>query len=329
MMEVVGETSPRVAAVGMFDGLHRGHRYLLGRLKEEAINRGGEAVVVTFSNHPLEVVAPDRAPRLLSLPEEKRALLAAAGIGETVMVEFDRDMMMTSSRGFLENLRQRYGITALLLGFNNRFGHDRIDDFGQYRQIGREAGVELVAADEFTAEGVKVSSSAVRALLGKGDVSGAAQMLGRPYSLEGVVVHGRQLGRTIGFPTANIEVADPARKLLPAPGVYASRVLTAAGVECISMVNIGHRPTVDTPDAPLSVEVNLIDYDREHVGTGFTPDLYGTELRLEFIEQLRSERRFPSVEELAAQLGRDRDRARESCVAFAEREKEMPYRQCR
>lgn len=216
---------------------------------------------------------------------------------------FDDALRLTSAAGFLDLLRDRYGVRALLLGFNNRFGHDAPRDFAAYARLGREAGVEIHLATECAG----ASSSAVRALLAEGDAAGAAAMLGRPYTLTGHVETGRRIGRTIGFPTANVR-PDDARRLVPAPGVYACRATVGAAdgsggnagnPGCAvfpAMVNIGRRPTIGE-GLDTTVEAHLI---------GLDANLYGREVTLEFVERLRAERRFDSLDALAAQLDADR-----------------------
>ena len=281
----------------MFDGVHAGHRHLLGQLGALAAETGLRPLVITFSNHPLEVIAPERAPRLLTSADEKRRLIAAALPGVRVEVmPFDEGLRLTSAAGFLDMLRDRYGVRALLLGFNNRFGHDAPRDFAAYARLGREAGVEIHLATECAG----ASSSAVRALLAEGDAAGAAAMLGRPYTLTGHVETGRRIGRTIGFPTANVR-PDDERRLVPAPGVYACRATVGtadnpAGAVFPAMVNIGRRPTIGE-GLDTTVEAHLI---------GLDADLYGREVTLEFVERLRAERRFESLAALAAQLAADR-----------------------
>lgn len=293
-----------VAVVGMFDGVHAGHRHLLGQLGALAAETGLRPLVITFSNHPLEVIAPERAPRLLTSADEKRRLIATALPGARVEVmPFDDALRLTSAAGFLDMLRDRYGVRALLLGFNNRFGHDAPRDFAAYARLGREAGVQIHLATECAG----ASSSAVRALLAEGDAAGAAEMLGRPYTLTGHVEAGRRIGRTIGFPTANVR-PDDERRLVPAPGVYACRATVGAadgsrgtaddpaGAVFPAMVNIGRRPTIGE-GLDTTVEAHLI---------GLDADLYGREVTLEFVERLRAERRFDSLAALAAQLDADR-----------------------
>lgn len=304
----------RIAVVGMFDGVHSGHRYLLDQLRLQAAERSLKPLVITFTNHPLSVIAPDKAPRLLTLPLEKAALIRREGFlgDEILLLPFDEKLRSTSAAGFLGMLRGRFDCAALLMGFNNRFGHDAPGDFASYKQLAANAGIELIQARELPArEGV--SSSEIRRLIAAGEVADAAALLGRPYSLTGTIVRGKALGRTLGFPTANLHT--PSTLILPAPGVYAATATIApplfpstvasrqasskAGISYPVMVNIGSRPTVDDPGAPLSVEAHIIGLPE---GT----NLYDCRLTLSFVDRLRSERRFASLEALRTQLLLDR-----------------------
>ena len=332
----------RIAVVGMFDGVHSGHRYLLDQLRLQAAERSLKPLVITFTNHPLAVIAPEKAPRLLTSPLEKAALIRREGFlgDEILLLPFDEKLRSTSAAGFLGMLRGRFGCAALLMGFNNRFGHDAPSDFASYKQLAANAGIELIQARELPArEGV--SSSEIRRLIAAGEVADAAALLGRPYSLTGTVVRGKALGRTLGFPTANLHT--PSTLILPAPGVYAATATIApppfssgtnplfssqassetnpgapfpstvasrkasskAEVSYPAMVNIGSRPTVDDPGAPLSVEAHIIGLPE---GT----NLYDCRLTLSLVDRLRSERRFASLEALRAQLLLDRAAALEA-----------------
>lgn len=281
----------KAAVVGTFDGVHRGHRYLLDALRREASARGLEPLALTFSTHPLSVIVPGREPLVLTSVAGRKQLIEEAGV-EVEVLDFNDDLRRMTSAEFLDMLRRRYGVTTFLLGFNNTIGSDRlsaadIPDAGI-------AGVEVLAAAEHP--DFAVSSSAIRAALARGDVEAAAEMLGRPYALSSPVVHGRQLGRTLGFPTANIEVPD--RTALPAVGVYVGRMLGHRAV-----VNVGRRPTVEgRTDAPLSIEAHLLDY---------SGDLYGREVTLEFLGRLRGECRFGSLSELKDAIATDIKHARE------------------
>jgi riboflavin kinase/FMN adenylyltransferase len=277
------------AAIGMFDGVHLGHRHLLQQLKAAAAERRLAPMAVTFGAHPLATIAPQRAPLLLMSAEERLQRLSAIGV-EVLALDFTPELSALTAREFMTMMHERHGVDMLMLGFNNRIGHDRLGSLSDYQAAGREVGVEVLGAEELT-QPQGISSSAIRRLLSEGRVSEAAEMLGRPYALQGTVVIGRQLGRTIGFPTANISV-EPADMLIPECGVYAG---TACGHSAV--INIGHRPTVDhSADAALSIEVHLLD---------FSADLYGSQLRVEFAQRLRSERKFSSTQELRSAIAAD------------------------
>lgn len=275
----------RAAVTGTFDGVHLGHRFLLEGLRSRAAERGLQPLALTFTDHPLALMAPDRVPAELTSGAKRRALLEAEGV-EVEMLEFNEELRAMTAEEFLGMLNRRYGVELFLLGFNNRIGSDRA---GAEALAGRKiGGVEVVAALEHP--DMVVSSSRIRGALAEGDVEAAARMLGRPYALDGTVVSGRQLGRTIGFPTANIEPSP--RAAIPAVGVYAGRMLGHKAV-----VNVGRRPTVEgRNDAPLSIEAHLLD---------FSGDLYGRTVELEFTRRLRGEKKFASLEELKSAIRKD------------------------
>lgn len=295
-----GKTPKRIAVVGMFDGVHSGHRHLLQSLKEEAAWSGLTPLAVTFSNHPLEIINPGKAPRLLTTPAGKRRLIEDLGI-ECEVIPFDEELRNTSAGGFLRTLRDRYGVEALMMGFNNRFGHDAPRDFNEYRRLGEECGVRILPATEFAPAGRKISSTEIRALIAAGDMEEATRLLGRPYSIEGTVEEGKHLGHVLGFPTANLRLTDP-RQLLPRAGVYATSALGRP-----AMTNIGSRPTVETAGAP-TIETHII---------GLDTDLYGSPLTIAFRRRLRDERRFPSLDALRRQLEADRSAAMEAYKSAA------------
>lgn len=278
----------RAAVTGTFDGVHRGHAYLLSRLRTEAERRGLEPMALTFDRHPLTLIAPDSVPSALASTAERKRLIEAEGV-EAVVIPFTEELRRLSACEFLELLRRNYDVSLFLLGFNNRIGSDRVGaDSPALAELSRLSGVEILVAEEDP--DLTVSSSAIRDAIAVGAVESAETMLGRPYAVEGPVVTGRQLGRTIGFPTANLCV-DPAFAL-PAPGVYAGRIMGRRAV-----VNIGRRPTVEgRDDAPLSVEAFILDY---------SGNLYGRTLRLEFLRRLRGEKRFGSIEELKTAIAAD------------------------
>lgn len=291
----------KVAAVGMFDGVHRGHRHLLQRVVREAEARGLQPAVITFTGHPAELLKPDNAVRLLTDVDRRRQLLEAEGIKDVIALEFTPGLMRLTSKEFLQLISERYGVRCLVVGFNNNFGSDRQHGFDDYRRFGAEVGVDVVRATELT--GIKTSSSIIRRLLAEGKVEEAAACLGREYEIAGEVVGGKRLGRTIGFPTANIRPLNR-RAMLPAAGVYAVYVrdLTSPETRRSAMLNIGSNPTVNADgDAPTTVEAFIFDFEG---------DIYGHVLELTFAARLRDERKFPSLEALRAQLERDAATAR-------------------
>lgn len=285
-----------IAVIGTFDGVHRGHRFLLDELRSRGEATGLSPMVVTFAAHPLSVVRPDAAPKLLTTLPERLSLLREAGISDVVVLPFDDELRQMSAREFMTMLRDRRGVKALLVGFNHRFGSDRLGDFDDYRRIGREIGVDVTKADEYRpADGIAISSSAIRRNILDGDVAAAARSLGRSYSIAGTVGRGRQLGRTIGFPTANLYGVD-SDKILPATGVYAATA-TVGERQHRAVVNVGHCPTVDSSvDAPLSIEAHI---------PGFAGDLYGCPIEVAFDSRIRGERRFHSLDALRSQIALD------------------------
>lgn len=291
----------RAVAIGMFDGVHRGHRHLLERVVSEASDRGLRPAVITFTAHPTELLTPDNAARLLTDIDSRRRMLEAEGIHDVIALEFTPELMALTSKEFLQLIHERYDVKCLVVGFNNRFGSDRQHGFADYRTFGAETGVDVVQASELP--GLKTSSSIIRRLLAEGKVEEAAACLGRRYEIAGEVVGGKRLGRTIGFPTANIRMLNR-RGMLPAAGVYAVYVrdLAEPAVRRAAMLNIGSNPTVNgTADAPTTVEAHIFDFDG---------NLYGHILELTFVARLRDERRFPSIEALKEQLGSDAAAAR-------------------
>ena len=278
-----------MVSIGTYDGVHRGHRFLIEHLRQESENRGLKSGVVTFKNHPQSVVNPQHTPKTLSTLDERLALLEETGIDYCILLNFDERLRSYTAEEFMTTLLNDYGVNALILGYDNRLGRDRINCIDGYREIGKRLGVEVIQAPELKGN---ISSSTIRSLLLNGDVEAANEALGYEYSLTGIITAGKQLGRTIGFPTANLDVNDK-NKLIPANGAYATIAITADGSKHKAMVNIGRRPTVDVKDAPITIEAHLLDFNR---------DIYGQSLTLKFIKFLRPEKRFNSLEELSAQL---------------------------
>lgn len=280
-----------IGAIGMFDGVHLGHRALIDEVCAVARKRGEKSVIFTFDGHPLQTIAPERAPRLLTTPSQKKSLLEDAGIDRVVSLHFDEALRQLSAREFMLMLQKRHGLSTLVMGFNHRFGHDRLSDFAAYQKIGQEIGLEVIRANELVLDTVvgTVSSSAIRRALAEGGLDSANLMLGREYAILGHVSHGYRIGHKLGFPTANV-APDMAQQLIPQRGVYAGHL---NGMP--AMINIGIRPTVDTSDT-LSIEAHILDYEG---------DLYETEVTLSFAHRLRDEQKFPSLEALRTQLQSD------------------------
>lgn len=277
------------ATVGTFDGLHRGHDMVIRTLVEESEKRGLLPLVLTLDRHPLETVAPERAPRLIISHEEKTAVLRRRKIGvETV--EFTPETASLTARQWLEILRDSYGVGLLVVGHDNTFGCDgRGMSPADYAEAARELGIEVVVAP--VEDGI--SSSTIRRLLAEGDVEEASRMLGRRYGIRGEVVAGNALGRKIGFPTANVKPGFKA--LLPKDGVYSAEAILPDGSRRLAVVNIGTRPTV-TDSGHRTIEAHI---------PGFQGELYGEILQLDFLRRLRGERKFDSIDSLVDRIRRD------------------------
>ncbi len=289
---MITKKNHRAASIGMFDGVHIGHRHLIDTLKNVNDSKL-PPIVVTFTDHPLMTLRPEIAPRLLTTADYKLQLLRALGV-EPVIMAFDSSIANLSAEDFLRHLKDDHGIDRLVLGFNNRFGHDKSLRFEDYVTIGSRLGVKVFRADEYPES--SVSSSYIRKQLEDGEMGNATKLLMRPYLLNGTVVEGQRIGRTIGFPTANLSPLSP-RQLIPATGVYAAEVSLEDNSRFKAAVNIGYRPTVDHSDAPVrSIEAHLID---------FKGDIYGKTISIEFIRRIRGEQKFASLTELQQQLAND------------------------
>ena len=285
-----------VIATGFFDGVHLGHRFVIGRLVEAAGERGDRSMVVTFWPHPRNVLQDDaRNLRLLTSLDEKKGLLKGLGVDRVEVLPFTRGFSrLTTADYFKEYVIGRFGGKAVLIGYDNRVGSDSLTP-DEIEMTAREAGLEVIRTDSVSVPGgVVVSSTKIREALSSGHVEEASRMLGYDYSLLGVVVAGNHLGRTIGFPTANMKLYEPL-KLLPGNGVYSVEV-ESLGRKFSGMCNIGTRPTVNA-GTDTTVETNIFDFDE---------DIYGLDLKVTFLRKIRDERRFPSLEALKAQLVLDR-----------------------
>ena len=287
-----------VATIGFFDGVHRGHRFLIRQLTRYAVGHDLASLLVTFRTHPRQVMQAAYQPQLLTTYDEKCGQLATTGADYCLTLDFTTALAALSARRFMaEILKEKLSVKVLVIGYDHRFGHDRSEGFAEYVEYGRELGMEVVRADAFAMSEVNVSSSMVRACLAEGEVGIAARCLTRPYEITGRVVHGFHVGHDLGFPTANIQVED-SQKLIPKNGVYAVWVKGKIGGEehvWGGMLNIGLRPTMENGEN-RTIEVHLLD---------FAGDLYGCRLTLSFVRRLRDERKFRNKGELVHQLRED------------------------
>ena len=285
---------PCVATIGFFDGVHRGHRFLIERVKQIAHAQGMESVVITFPIHPRMVMQPGYVLDLLSTPDEKHQMLEEQGIDRIAEYPFTLELSQYTARDFMiEVLQRRLHVDTLVIGYDHRFGHNRSEGFEDYRRCGEEIGMKVVHAEACVVDGITVSSSAIRRFLCGGEVTVAAHCLGYEYYLKGIVVDGFKVGRTLGFPTANLQLTESG-KLVPAGGVYAVRV-QLDGKEYAGMLNIGTRPTVNNGNV-RSIEVHILH---------FAADIYGKSMQVTFVQRIRNEQKFDGLAELVAQLKRD------------------------
>lgn len=283
-----------MATVGTFDGVHRGHRLVIEALRHEAQSRDFTPLLLTFTSHPLTTIAPERAPATIMPTATKLRLLHDTGINVEA-IDFDPELRRMTARQWLAHLRDTYGVSALLLGHDNTFGSDgRSLTHADYRRLAAEVGMDIIDAPVQPG----ISSSAIRKAIARGDMKAAAEMLGHPFTMEGCVEHGRQLGRQLGFPTANLRTAEGT--ILPAPGVYAAIAADADTEPHTAVLNIGSRPTVDT-DGRIVPEAHICDINA---------DLYGRHLTLLIVERIRDERKFESLEKLQEAIAADVQMAR-------------------
>jgi riboflavin kinase / FMN adenylyltransferase len=290
------EPRPAVLTIGNFDGVHRGHRVLLDALLENARACAGEAVVMTFDPHPRCVLDPDNCPLQLTTLDEKRELIALAGVDRLVVLEFTRTLSRWSAEHFCEQLLASFPLARLMVGHDFALGHKRQGDIPFLRGFGASHGFDVVTVDALQERGEVISSSRVRAALLSGELERANRGLGHAYFIDAWVEHGEKVGRRIGFPTANLAITPG--KCLPARGVYAMW-LKLRGEWHMAATNVGYRPTFGGDR--LTVEAFLLDFDG---------DIYRERVRAAFVARLRDERRYPDAETLAAQIARDVEQTR-------------------
>ena len=285
-----------VVATGFFDGVHVGHRLVIEQLVKAAAARGDESMVITFWPHPRNVLQKEaRSLRLLTTLAQKKQMLQELGVDRVEVLSFTKDFSAMTMEEYLRHIMKEYGVTAILLGYDNRIGCDAANS-DQVARTAEMLGLEVIRTDMVpTQQGFAVSSTKIREKLEEGDVRGAAEMLGYNYSMHGVVVAGNKIGRTIGFPTANMQLYEPL-KLVPGNGVYFVRV-KVLDRELYGMCNIGCRPTVGAGNA-RTIETNIF---------GFDEDIYGLDIEITFVARIREEQKFDSLEELKSQLELDRN----------------------
>lgn len=279
--------------IGVYDGVHRGHQEIVRRLVTDS-----PSAVLTFHPHPASVLS-GRELKCLTTPDERAELMAALGVDVVITEPFTRDLAAVSAYEFMARLKHHLGLERLLIGYDFALGRGREGNAARLTEIGQELGFTVEVAPAVGDESGVISSTEIRKLVSRGDVAAAADLLGHPYQIGGPVIHGDHRGRTIGFPTANIEY--PAQKALPANGIYACWAWL--GNERIpAAVNVGLRPTVKADQSVPNVEAYLLDFDR---------DIYGQFLKLEFIARLRDELKFDSLEALIEQMHGDVEKTRQ------------------
>jgi riboflavin kinase/FMN adenylyltransferase len=287
---------PCVATIGFFDGVHRGHQYLIEQVRNEAELLGMESTIITFATHPRQVMSNDFRPKLLNTFDEKIFRLSLTNVNNCAIIKFDEAVSQLSAYDFMEKiLRERLNVKVLIIGYDNHFGHNRSESFEDYVSYGKKLGIEVKQSQAYILNGVNVSSSVVRSFITEGEVELANQCLGYPYTISGHVVDGEHTGRKLGFRTANIQVDDPL-KHIPAGGVYAVKTRTGNTMEMKhAMLNIGVRPTFGGMNKQ-TIEAHLFRFE---------DDIYGQKISVSFIHRMREERKFKSSDELRVQLKND------------------------
>lgn len=294
--EIIGEKPTKVVAtLGFFDGVHMGHRHLIDQVKKEAERQGLPSAVITFPVHPRKVLQSDYQPKLICGYTEKIAQLVTTGIDYVFSIPFTREISMLSANDFICNvLSDQVNVSTLVIGYDHRFGRNREEGFEDYVKYGNAKGINILQATELRFDDDNVSSSEIRRLLMNGNIVKANNLLTYHYTLSGKIVEGYQVGRTIGFPTANMKIWEK-YKVVPQLGVYAVYVHFNNNVK-EGMLYIGKRPTLHN-DPQISVEVNIFDFDG---------DLYNQSLTVEFVDFIRGDEKFTTVEKLIESIHRDK-----------------------
>jgi riboflavin kinase/FMN adenylyltransferase len=294
---------PLFLAIGVFDGVHRGHQAVISTSARHGQSAAGTSVVVTFDPHPAKVLRPRNAPHLLTATQHKIALIRALGVSHLLIIEFNRELAATSPEDFVQRLvTHSKPLREICVGHEWSFGKDRRGNLDLLKKLGARFDFNVVGILPVMVHGAVVSSTAIRQAVEAGSLAKAAEMLGREYTILGAVTRGDQLGKKIGFPTANLSAHS---EQFPPNGVYLAEAWFE-GVLYHGVVNLGYRPTVTGSKSQRLLEIHLLDFER---------DIYGEDLEVRFVRYLRPERKFDSVEALARQIDVDVRQARELCAA--------------
>ncbi|MGM9806186.1 MAG: bifunctional riboflavin kinase/FAD synthetase [Candidatus Aphodosoma sp.] len=285
---------PTTATIGFFDGVHNGHRFLIDTVKQESICRNQKSMIVTFDNHPKLLFEPLCKLKQLTLTNERIPLLEKTGIDYTLVLDFNQKLASYTSSEFMDMMKERFCVNTLVIGYDHHFGSDIRSSFTDYRQYGKTIGMEVIDAKEFTEKNIAVSSSKIRKALENRDIITANEYLGYNYTINGTVVDGNKIGRTIDFPTANISVDK--MKLIPSDGVYAAKAIIDSHIYK-AMVNIGNRPTISNENI-TTIEAHIIDFDE---------NIYNKNITIEFVDFIRGEKKFNNIQLLKQQLITDKN----------------------
>lgn len=294
--ERIGIDEKYAAAIGFFDGVHLGHRALLERLKSEAAARGYKTLVITFATHPREILKASYVPKLLTSKQERLEILESMGIDACYVIKSKEIFEMSSSYFMHHVLADRLNVKYLLVGYDHHFGKDRENGYDYYKSCGEKYGIEVASTDALLVNKKQLSSSIIRKELEEGNVDGISKYLGYNYFIEGTIVHGRSFGKTIGFPTANVALSE-VRKLIPKEGVYSVKVYIEGEKRAYKgALNIGVRPTFIELGGAKTIEVHILDFDK---------DIYQKKIRIELLKYLRAEEKFENAQLLARQIKED------------------------
>ncbi|MDR1369045.1 MAG: riboflavin biosynthesis protein RibF [Dysgonamonadaceae bacterium] len=282
------------ATIGFFDGVHRGHRFLIEQLQTIAVSGGLPSVVITFPVHPRKVLQSDYQPQLLNNFEEKLFQLSTTGADYCFILDFTKELSELTAGEFIKNkLRKELHVKELIVGYDHRFGKGRADGFKDYQLYGRSCGMEVIQARQLKENELHISSTSIRNLLSEGDVQKASSILSYNYTLEGRVITGNQMGRKMGFPTANLQITEP-YKVIPSAGIYAT-IVHLDGQTHSGMTYIGGRPTF-VSGGEQRIETHILD---------FVENIYEKELKIEFVRYIRENVKFDTIKQLEAQLQQD------------------------